>query len=53
MSALGGKADIVRIGDLCPLLTQSGHSVGEIKTGQAMPRLHLFAKGSIFVAVMP
>jgi len=25
MSAFGGKADIVRIGDLCPLMTQSGH----------------------------
>ena len=24
-SAFGGKADIVSIGDLCPLLTQSGH----------------------------
>ena len=25
MSAFEGKADIVRIGDLCPLMTQSGH----------------------------
>ena len=25
MSAIGGKADIPRIGDLCLLMTQSGH----------------------------
>ena len=25
MSAFGGKADIVRVSDLCLLLTQSGH----------------------------
>jgi hypothetical protein len=53
MSAFGGKADIKRGDAQCPLLTQSGHSVGEKKTGQAMPRLHLFAKGSISVAEMP
>jgi hypothetical protein len=53
MSAFGGKADSNRGCALRPLMTQSGHSVGEKKTGQAMPRLHLFAKGSISVAEMP
>jgi hypothetical protein len=30
MSAFGGKADIVSIGDLCPLMTQNGHQVPSI-----------------------
>jgi hypothetical protein len=36
MSAFGGKADIVSIGDLCPLLTQSGHCY-EILGGGVVP----------------
>jgi hypothetical protein len=31
MSAIGGKADILGNGLLCPLLTQSGHLFLEIK----------------------
>ena len=27
MSAIGGKADIARVRDLCLLMTQSGHSI--------------------------
>jgi hypothetical protein len=31
MSAIGGKADLVSIGNLCLLMTQSGHSRPETK----------------------
>jgi hypothetical protein len=47
MSAIGGKADFVRVGDLCLLMTQSGLYKIENVGPQASLDYQVFAKSAL------